>query len=353
MVTKPYLIFKLHNSLYTIPADRVKEIFLLPELIPIVEAPQDIIGLLNFHGQVIPVMHLDLRFGHSLEQCHLNDSVIVVESNGLEVGIIVHRVDTVIDIDAQYIQADLTYGREQSINDAFVDGVINLDDETIILLDVDNLIRHIEVVKDLVETEKKPNSLAIEAEPVGKIGSFYNLYCPQASETEKIIFRQRADKLRSSTEAGEQTELISLAVVAINGKYFGLNLELVREFIKISQITIIPCTPDYIIGNMNLRGEILTLVDINQPLSLSTNKATKSAKAVVIEVDDITAGIAVEEVLDVIYCPSVAIKPIPIAVEGNTAEYLQGMTTYLDQPLKIINLPKLIFEDVLTVELAA
>lgn len=353
METKPYLIFRLHNSIYTIPAERVKEIFLLPELISIVEAPPDIVGLLNFHGQVIPVMHLDLRFGRSLEQCHLSDSVIVIESGGLEVGIIVHQVETVTDIDAQYIQTNLTYGREQGLNDAFVDGIINLDDETIILLDVDNLIRHTEAVEALVETENKSDSVAVEAESVSKTGSFFDLYCPQATKSEQVIFRQRANKLRISTEDGEQKELISLAIVSINGNYFGFNLEIVREFIKISKITFIPCTPDYLIGNMNLRGEILTLVNISQVLNLEAKNTQKSAKAVVINVDDIVVGIAVEEVFDVIDFPSTAIKPIPLAVEGNMAEYLQGMTTYLDRPLNIIDLPKLIAQDVLTVELAA
>ena len=353
METKPYLIFRLHNSIYAIPAERVREIFLLPELITIVEAPPDIIGLLDFHGQFTPVMHLDLGFGYPFKQCHLSDSVIVIESGGLAVGTIVHQVETVTDIDDRYIQADLTYGRELGLKDAFINGIINLDDETIVLLDVDNLIRHTEAVEALVDRENNSESIAVEEDFVSKIGSFYDLYCPQATKAEKSIFRQRASKLKISTEDVEQTELLSIAVVSLNGKYFGLKLDIVREFIKINKITLIPCTPNYIIGNMNLRGEILTLVDIRQPLSLVANNTKQLAKAVVIEVADIVVGIAVEEVWDVIYIPSQTIKPIPVAVEGNMAEYLQGMTTYLDQPLNVIDLSKLISQGVLTVELAA
>ena len=353
METKPYLIFRLHNSIYTIPAERVREIFLLPELISIVDAPPDIIGLLNFHGQFIPVMHLDLRFGHPLKQCYLSDSVIVIESDGLAIGTIVHQVETVTDIDDRYIQTDLSYGRELGLKDAFINGIINLDDETIVLLDVDNLIRHTEAVEALVDRENNSELVAVEEDSASKIGSFYDLYCPQATEAEKSIFRQRANKLRISTEDVEQTELLSIAVVSLNGKYLGLKLDIVREFIKINKISLIPCTPDHIIGNMNLRGEILTLVDIRQPLSLAVNSTKRLAKAVVIEVADIVVGIAVEEVWDVIYIPSRTIKSIPVAVEENMAEYLQGITTYLDQPLNIINLSELISQDVLTVELAA
>lgn len=352
METKPYLIFRLHNSLYAISAERVKEIFLLPELIPIVEAPPDIVGLLNFHNQIIPVMHLDLRFGHPLEQCHFNDSVIVIESGGLAVGIIVHQVETVTNIDAQYIQADLNYGRSHSLNAAFVSGIINLDDEAIVLLNVNNLIRHTDAVEALVEGENDSESSTEDAELI-KIGSFYDLYYPQATEAERAVLQQRAYKLKESIEDEKQSEFVSIAVVSLHGKYLGFDLDTVREFIKIGKITIIPCTPEHIVGNMNLRGEILTLVDISQTLNLDRDNSHTATKAVVINVDDIIAGIKVEEVFDVIYLSSAEIKPIPTGVESNTAEYLQGITTYLNQPLNIIDLPKLISQGVLTVELAA
>ncbi|MDJ0569838.1 MAG: chemotaxis protein CheW, partial [Pleurocapsa sp. MO_192.B19] len=114
MATKPYLIFSLDDTRYAIAAEKVKEIFLLPELTPIAEAPADIVGLLNLHSLFIPVMHLDLRFGHKFEQCYLTDSVIVIESQGLQVGVIVNQVETVNDIDDRYIQADLSYGRERN-----------------------------------------------------------------------------------------------------------------------------------------------------------------------------------------------------------------------------------------------
>ncbi|MGL5074910.1 MAG: chemotaxis protein CheW, partial [Waterburya sp.] len=63
MAIKPYLIFSLHHQRYAIAAQKVTEIFLLPELTPVAEAPPDIVGLLNLHNQFVPVMHLDLRFG--------------------------------------------------------------------------------------------------------------------------------------------------------------------------------------------------------------------------------------------------------------------------------------------------
>lgn len=346
MATKSYLIFSLHDTRYAIATKAVTEIFLLPELTPVVEAPADVVGLLNFHSVFVPVMHLDLRFGHKFDRCHLTDSVIVTESQGLQVGLIVNQVETVNDIDDQYIQADLSYGRDRNINQAFINGVINLDDEIIILLNVDNLVRYPDALEGLADPE---NSLFEESS--GK--DFYDLYFPQASPNTREILSQRAVSLRGKTDDSESVEVISIAIVSIDGDYYGLDLGIVREFTKIERVTTIPCCPSHIIGNMNLRGEILTLVDIRNSLNLATNKYQQLTKAVVIEVDDIVAGIAVEEVYDVVEFRPDELKPVPVAIDTNTASYLKGTTDYLDKPLNVIDLPKLLAQGVMTVELAA
>ena len=345
MATKPYLIFSLHHTRYAIAAELVTEIFLLPELIPVAEAPPDIIGLLNFHSLYIPVMHLDLRFGHQFEQCHLNDSVIVVESSSLQIGVIVHQVETVVEIDERYIQGDLDYGREQNINRAFVRGIIDLDDEMIILLNTDNLVRHPQALESLTDGEDSISELA------GAGKDFYQSYFPTASNSVRAILSNRAANIRTATDDDESTNLLSVAIVKLNGDYFGLDLSVVREFTKIGRVVPIPCCPDHIVGNMNLRGEILTLIDIRQPLNLIIKNRSLSSKAIVVEVEKVVAGIVVEEVIDIVDLRLEEIKPVPVATDANTANYLQGMVDLFDQSLNIIDLPKLITKGAMKVEL--
>lgn len=346
MGVKPYLIFSLHDTRYAIAAAKVTEIFLLPELTSVAEAPPDVVGLLDLHSKFVPVMHLDLRFGHKFDRCSLTDSVIVVESRGLQVGVIVHQVETVNDIDDRYIQADLTYGREREINQAFIEGVINLDDEIILLLNVDNLVRHPNALETLVEDS------ATSETNLSK-NNFCDRYFADASSYTKKILHQRAVNLREVVDDAAATELISIAVVSINGSYFGFDLGIVREFINIRRVTTIPCCPPHIIGNMNLRGEVLTLVDLSQPLNLKETDLQKPTKAVVIKVDDIIAGIAVEEVFDVVDFRPESIQPVPVATNSNTAAYLKGMTNYQDRLLSVIDLPQLLARGVMTVELGA
>ena len=345
MATQPYLIFSLHDIRYAIAAKKVKEIFFLPELSPVAEAPPDIVGLLNLHSEFVPVMHLDLRFGHKFDRCHLTDSVIIVESQELQVGVIVHQVETVNDIDDQYIQIGLSYGREQNIHQAFIEGVINLDDEMIILLNVDNLVRYSDALENLLDSDK----IASEAELTSN--DFYEQYFTDASLNTREILHQRAINLKESTDDLVTTELTSIAVVSIADRYFGLDLALVREFINIGRITLIPCCPEHIMGNMNLRGEILTLVDICHPLNLAVNNRRQATKAVVIEVDGIVAGLVVEEVHDVVDFRAEELKSIPVATDSITASYLQGVADYQNQTLNVIDLTKLLAQGTMTVEL--
>ena len=344
MGTKPYLIFSLHNRRYAIAATEVTEIFLLPELIPVAEAPPDIVGLLDLHNLYIPVMHLDLRFSHQFQQCQITDSVIVVESPGLQVGVIVHRVETVADIDDRYIQDDFDYGRDRDIDRAFVKGIINLDEDMVILLNATNLLRH----SDAIETLADPDNSELES----SARDFYELYFPTATASTKEILAQRASDLKQVTHSNESLELIPIAVVSINDSYFGLDLGIVREFIKIGRVTTIPCCPQHIIGNMNLRGEILTLIDIRQPLNLPARDRQLN-KAVAIEVDNIVAGIAVQEVFDVVDFRPDELKPVPVATDTSTTAYLKGMVNYSAGPLKIIDLSKLLAKGAMTVELTA
>ena len=151
MATKPYLTFSLHDVQYAIQANLIREIFLLPELMPIAEAPVDIVGILNLRRKILPVMHLDLRLGNTLQECHLSDSVIIVDWQGLQIGMIVNAVHEVKNIENELIETEIEYGRLRKTNPAFVQGVAKVDADMIVLLNPEALIRQPDTVEALIE----------------------------------------------------------------------------------------------------------------------------------------------------------------------------------------------------------
>jgi purine-binding chemotaxis protein CheW len=338
-----YLTFNLHDVRYGIKANFVKEIFFLPELTPIAEAPMDIVGILNLRGKIVPIMHLDLRLGNPMSECQVSDRVIVLECDGLIIGAIVNDVQEVRPIASNVIETAIDYGRTNKINPAFIGGVAKEENESIILLDANALIREPDAVKNLTEegqTEEDFDS----RETIRTIGSFYQACCPNATPAEKAIFRRRAENLRqvSFEETSEVAGQMPIAVVGLGGEHFGIALDTVREFINIRSYTPIPCCPKHIVGNMNLRGEILTLVDIRNILNLPATTVNTGTKAVVINVDDIVAGLPVDEVLDVMYLHPETVNPVPIAVSAGSSAYLKGTISYQDKNLSLIDLPILI-----------
>lgn len=369
METKSYLIFSLHNLRYGIDANLVQEIFLLPELAAIAEAPSDIVGILNLRSKLVPVMHLILRLGYRMQHCQLSDSVIVLEWAGLQIGIIVNSVHEVKNISFEAIETDISYGRAKDSDARFVRGIAKVDADIIMLLDSEQLICYstpiedvLPVLKSDLKTESEIDSntdklkeaeLDLETRKNRQnlySRNFYELCCPNATPQEKAIFRERAENLRRQTENSDFTGLMPLAVFGLSDEYFGLDLEVVREFTNIRNVTPIPCCPQHIIGNMNLRGEIVTLIDIRQALNLPLGVANTHSKAIVIRVNDTIAGIPVDEVFDVMYLRPSELTPVPVAVHSASDEYLKGNAPYLEKMLTVLDLPHLLSKNSLVVD---
>jgi purine-binding chemotaxis protein CheW len=394
MEHKSYLIFKLNQYRYGLETSVVQEIFFLPELTPVQEAPPDIVGVLNLRGNILPVMDLSLRFGHRSIQYQITDSTIVIEWQGFSVGIIVNTVEEVKEIETATIQAQISYGRKITTEGHhFVAGFAKLNTDIVTLLDPQHLIEYSEVVNPLIPFQDKQNrslsrrlahdpELADPVNPEAETtdfpgasdqgmgamlapsrekstpltdrrdrvdGDVQEYFCPQATPEERAIFRERAANLILASDRQDITGLMSLAVVMLNGEYFGLDLSLVREFTDIRQITPVPCCGDFILGNMNLRGEIVTLVDIRQLLNLSGDGVNDVAKAMVVHLKDIVAGITIDEVCDVIYLQPSEIKAAPTSGHSGNNEYLRGTAPYRDKILGLIDFHKIITEQELVV----
>jgi len=366
METKPYLIFEHNGLLCGVEVGCVREIFFLPELTTIAEAPEDIVGAIDLRGSILPVMDLNLRFGYLWHQYNLTDSAIVIEWQEVRVAIIVNQVTEVKQIPAEAITPQLSYGRDNpEASHHFVTGFARCEADLIMLLNLDRLIRYSPQKSDALlpvsasraettgEAETENLQGAIDAKKIGenaKVLSQPHVFCPNSTPEERAIFRERADNLRLLGDRENSAAInMSLAVVVLNGEYFGINLEVVREFTDIRQVTPVPCTPDRIIGNMNLRGEILTLVDIRNVLNISAD--TKSlSQAIVVEIEDLVAGIVVDEILNIIYLNVAELATIPAALNSANREYLLGTALYEEKIIAVLNLQKLLTKGGVVVE---
>jgi purine-binding chemotaxis protein CheW len=343
MEETPYLLFSLHQLRHAVDARVVQEVLWLPELTPVAEAPPDVVGVFNLRGRIVPVMDYDLRLGRVPQRYRPTDSVIILDLDGLLMGFIVHEIHHVRSIPSETIERAPSYGWEGEPQARFISGAAKVGDEIIMLLNPDHLVRsstsEAGSADDEVRTEAKHAAAADQ-------GAF----CPEASLEERAIFRERAQQLIDAADSQDFTRLIPLAVIGLSGEYFGVELGALREFAEIHKITPVPCCPEHIVGNMNLRGDILTLVDMRPVLKLLSVGANAAAKAMVVQLDQLRLGVLVDEVFDVMYLSASDITAVPAAVQLEIKEYLKGTAPYAGKMLSILDLTKILASKDLVVD---
>jgi len=128
------------------------------------------------------------------------------------------------------------------------------------------------------------------------------------------------------------------------GQEYGVNVQQVLSIERIPEITRVPRTPDFVVGVMNLRGEVLPVIDLRKRFALESFKGVEvqreQQRIIVVKLDDITVGMIVDMVRDVLNISSAQIEPPPSLVGGIQAEYLDGMAKMGDRVMVLLNLEK-------------
>jgi purine-binding chemotaxis protein CheW len=356
MSDQSHFIFSLSNRHFGIDAAYVDEVFALPELTLTMSASRDIVGVVNLRGSVIPVMDLNLSLGSSAVSYQLTDSLVVLKWKELRVGIIANAVQEVKEISPQEITAEPLQQHEWATVERkkIIAGIVKDTEDIVILSNPGNWFLYAEMqqfmpIKDSLEIATQDNHEAAMFKSNGFDSAIAQqfAFCPDATLEEKEIFHRRADSLKLSDTTPDLKKLRPLVVITLDDNFFGIDVEMVREFVDIRKVTPVPSSPAYIIGNVNLRGEILTLIDIRESLNPSLTNRAYSPKAMVVEVENIISGVIVEEICDVMFLLNPKeIVPANDAIRPNhiNNSYLQGMAPYREKMMMILDLQKM-FQD--------
>jgi purine-binding chemotaxis protein CheW len=145
-------------------------------------------------------------------------------------------------------------------------------------------------------------------------------------------------QFRSATpEAEEFVQMISFSV---GSERFGVEILVVQEIIMMSNITEIPNSPEFVEGVINLRGNIIPVLDLRKRLRLRGYKSTEAHKPgtriLVVEIEGNVTGFIVDSVAKVLTIPASKIAPPPdIIVAGVQSLYISGVV-HLEEGILII-----------------
>lgn len=130
--------FNIGREEFSVDILKVQEIIRIMEITRVPRSPEFVEGVINLRGKVIPVVDLRKRFGLSNAERGKDTRIIVVESTGKTVGLIVDSVSEVLRLPADTVEPPPEM--IGSVDSEYIDGVGKLEDRLIILLNLDKVL---------------------------------------------------------------------------------------------------------------------------------------------------------------------------------------------------------------------
>jgi purine-binding chemotaxis protein CheW len=140
----------------------------------------------------------------------------------------------------------------------------------------------------------------------------------------------------------DQKELLQLVSFKIGEEEFGVDILSVQEINRMSQITKVPNTPDFIEGVINLRGRVLPVIDLRVKLGMIRKEHDKNTRIVVVELRGQTLGFIVDEVNEVLRIPKDITEAPPEMVGGVDCDYITAIGKLEDRLLILLDLEKIL-----------
>jgi purine-binding chemotaxis protein CheW len=147
--------------------------------------------------------------------------------------------------------------------------------------------------------------------------------------------------VREERKAVEATE--HLATFFLSGEEYGIDVRLVQEIIRVSDITQVPRAPGFIKGVINLRGRIIPVIDLKRKLGLGeVSEAARQSRIVVVKVRDRLVGLLVDGASQVLKVAVASIEAAPEEVVEIDANYLRGVAKLENRLIILMDLNKVL-----------
>jgi purine-binding chemotaxis protein CheW len=126
----------------------------------------------------------------------------------------------------------------------------------------------------------------------------------------------------------------------VDDLYFGVDVRQVQEVIRYQEMTRVPLAPPEVGGLINLRGQIVTAIDLRKRLQLPERCSEQTPMNVVIRTDDGTVSLLVDEIGDVLNVEAESFEKAPETMRGIARELIDGVYKLKDQLMLVLSTDK-------------
>ncbi len=317
--------FRLNEYEFGLDISQIEKVIWMVEITKVPNAPSILEGIIDLQGRIIPVIDLHKVLGLAWGDYRKDTQIIIATTGDKELGIIIDKIQHVININSR----DILMPDKNVPHKEILLGVAETSGGLMPILDLEKVIPlNEEELENLVfdEKQKAKGMPAVEAE----------------NEELRNLFHKRALDLAEKREVKEE-DTENFLVFAIENEWYALDLTNIKEELVPFSIVPLPSVSSSVLGVINLRGDILAVVDLKSLFELSRGEE-KSPKSrfIVIEKGDAKFCLVVDKVEEIYNLPLNSIEPPLSTIEEVKMGYLKGEISYMDKLIGLIDLDNII-----------
>ncbi len=151
--------------------------------------------------------------------------------------------------------------------------------------------------------------------------------------------------MEQAAENMENNPIIQWVTFFLESEKYGIQVMQVQEVLRVTEIAPVPGAPDYVLGIINLRGNVVTVVDSRKRFGLPEKESDDATRIVIIESGDQVVGILVDSVAEVVDLRANDIETAPNVGTDESSRYIQGVSSQGDELLILVDVDKLLTDE--------
>ncbi len=142
-----------------------------------------------------------------------------------------------------------------------------------------------------------------------------------------------------------EDDIIQWVTYHLGDEHYGIAVMQVQEVLRVTEITPVPGAPEYVLGIINLRGNVVTVLDTRKRFGMPSKELDDASRIIIIEAGEQVVGLLVDSVAEVVYLRASEIESAPNIGNEDSSRYIQGVHSSEGNLLIMIDVNKLLTED--------
>jgi len=149
----------------------------------------------------------------------------------------------------------------------------------------------------------------------------------------------------SQNDIEENDPILQWVTYQLEEETYGINVMQVQEVLRITEIAPVPGAPTYVIGIINLRGNVVTVIDTRSRFGLMSKESDEQSRIIIVEVNGNVIGMLVDSVAEVVYLHQSEIDTAPSVSNDDSSRFIQGVCSRDENLLILVDVDKLLTEE--------